>query len=112
MSIRSLLLSVAAESGLSLDEAASALHQQVDSAVSQYRHESETFQSACDTVLSENPSITKEALIPMVAMAVSKNPADFPATLRSVGEFVDLTYVGKRGRRKEGDNSPRLSKRG
>ena len=113
MSIRSLILSLASESGVSLDEAAETLHDQIDSVVSAYKHECETYAAACDTVISESPSVTKEALAPMVAMSLSKgNPAAFPETLRAVTEFVNITYVGKRGRRKEGDTSVRLTKRG
>ena len=113
MSIRGLILSVASESGLSLDEAALSLHEQIDNVVSAYKHECETYAAACDAVIADSPAVTKEALAPMVAMSLSKgNPAAFPETLKAVSEFVNITYVGKRGRRKEGDNSVRLSKRG
>lgn len=113
MNVRSLLLSLASESGLSLDEACDSLHQQIDETVTAYKHECERFSVACEAVIAENPAITKEALSPMVAMSLSKgNPASFPETLRAVSEFVNISYVGKRGRRKEGDNSVRLSKRG
>ena len=113
MSIRSLILSVASESGLSLEEAAASLHEEIESTVSAYKRECERFSTACEAVIAESPSVTKEALAPMVAMSLSKgSPASFPETLRAVSEFVNITYVGKRGRRKEGDNSVRLTKRG
>lgn len=112
MSVRSILLSFASENGVSVDEAASCLHDEIDSVLGAYTRECEVYASACESVLAENPAITKEALVPMVAMALSKgSPASFPETLRSVGEFVSINYVGKRGRRKEGDTSARLTKR-
>lgn len=113
MSIKTVLLGIASENKCSLDEAAEILHAQVDSTVSQYKTECERFSSACEQVIAENPSVTKESLAPMVAMAITAtNPAAFPATLKAVSEYVDLTYVGKRGRRAADDNSVRLSKRG
>ena len=112
MSIRSLLLAFAAENNVSLDAAADSLHASVDHSLSQYKVESERFQQACDSVLADSPTVTKEALVPMVAMQLTKgNPASFPEVLRAVGEFVAITYVGKRGRRRAGDESVRLSKR-
>ena len=68
MSIRGLILSVASESGLSLDEAADSLHEQIDNVVSAYKHECETYAAACDAVIADSPAVTKEALAPMVAM--------------------------------------------
>lgn len=112
MSIRSLILSFAADSKCTLDEAAEAIHAEIDNTVVQYKGECEAYQTACDEILDENPSVTKEALIPMVAMKLSgSNPAKFAETLRGVGEYVNLTYVGKRGRRKADDTSARLSRR-
>ena len=112
MSVRSILLAFAADNNVSLDSAADSLHASVDNALCQYKAEGETFQAACDDVLNESPSITKEALVPMVAMALTRdNPGSFPEVLRSVSEYVALTYVGKRGRRRAGDETSRLSKR-
>ena len=112
MSIRSLLLSFAAEAKCSLDEAAEALHAAVDSEATKYKSDCEAFQTACDAVISENPTVTKEALIPMVAMSLTKgNPASFAKVLGDVGEYVNLTYIGKRGRRAADDTSVRLTKR-
>jgi hypothetical protein len=112
MSIRSLLLAFAADNNVSVECAAQSLHSSVDVALEQYKAEGELFQAACDDVLTESPSITKEALVPMVAMALTRNnPGSFPEVLRSVSEYVALTYVGKRGRRRAGDETARLSKR-
>lgn len=113
MSVRSLLLGFASENGVSVDEAAASLHDAIEDTLSVYKRECERFSSACEAILAENPAITKEALSPMVAMSLTVgNPAAFPETLRAVTEFVGLSYVGKRGRRKEGDTSVRLTKRG
>lgn len=113
MSIRSMILAFATENNVSLDSAADSIHASIDAELEQYKVESERFQQACDDILADSPSITKEALAPMAAMQLSKgNPSGFPEVLRSVAEFVTLTYVGKRGRRRAGDESVRLSKRG
>lgn len=113
MSIKSMILSFAADNKVTLTEAANAVHDEIDNFVETYKRESAVFAAACDKVIAENPSVSKESLAPMVAMALSaNNPAAFPSTLKSVSEFVDLTYVGKRGRRAADDNSVRLTKRG
>ena len=112
MSIRSLLLAFAADNHVSLDDAAASLHDAIDNEVSVYKAESERFAAACDAVIADNPTVTKEALAPMVAMSLAgTNPAAFPETLRAVSEFVALTYIGKRGRRSADDTSVRLTKR-
>jgi hypothetical protein len=112
MSIRSLLLSFATDNSVSLDESADALHSEIDNTVNEYKRECEVFADACESVIAENPSVTKESLSPMAAMFLTKNsPAAFPDTLRAVTEYVNLAYVGKRGRRKAGDDSVRLAKR-
>jgi len=112
MSIRSLLVSFATDNAVSVDESAHALHSQVDNAVDEYKRECEVFAGACESVIAENQSVTKESLSPMAAMLLTKDSPDkFPDTLRAVTEYVNLAYVGKRGRRKAGDDSVRLTKR-
>lgn len=110
--LRSLLLSVARENGISVDDAANSLHTEIEDVLSAYKAESEKFASVCENVIAENPSVSKEALPGMVAMQIcANNPTAFPRILKSVSEYVDLTYTGKRGRRSADDNSVRLFKK-
>ena len=111
--VRALLVATATFHKCSVSEASTILQSEVIEAAQNYAEEAVVFNDACEAVISENPTIAKGDLHTFVAMRLAMGDmVRFASLLEPVKEYVNLTYAGKRGRRKEGDTSVRLTKRG
>lgn len=110
--IRTLLVATATANKCSVSEASTILQSEVVNEAKKYAEDSATFEVACDAVIAEKPTVSKGDLPTFAAMHLANGDMTvFANLLEEVREFVNLTYDGKRGRRKDGDLSVRLTKK-
>ena len=111
--VRALLIATATLHKCSVSEASTLLQSYVIEAAHDYAIEAVEFEAACDAVIAEKPTVAKGDLPTFAAMRIAgSDMTRFASILDPVREFVNLTYAGKRGRRKDGDMTVRLTKRG